>query len=179
MKKKSIKDAIVNTAARLFYKQGYSNTGINQIIEEAKIAKSSLYQHFSSKEDLLMAYLEVTGEQTIIALREVAGQHSTPPAKLLAIFEYLEGLVQRQDFYGCHFLNMVYELPEDANRIKEQVKKQKDGVRALFTEILTPIHKEELADEMYTLFEGALIGNKVHSDPWPIISARNIVKKII
>ena len=72
MKKKSIRDAIVNTAARLFYKQGYSNTGINQIIEETKIAKSSLYQHFRSKEDLLMAYLKVTGEQTITALGEVA-----------------------------------------------------------------------------------------------------------
>ena len=85
MKKKSIRDAIVNTAARLFYKQGYSNTGINQIIEEAKIAKSSLYQHFRSKEDLLMAYLKVTGEQTITALGEVAAQHSKPQAKLLAI----------------------------------------------------------------------------------------------
>jgi AcrR family transcriptional regulator len=179
MKKKSIRDAIVNTAARLFCKQGYSNTGINQIIEEAKIAKSSLYQHFRSKEDLLIAYLEVTGEQTTTALREVAAQHSTPKIKLLAIFEYLESLVQREDFYGCHFLNMVYELPEDATRIKEEIKKQKDEVRILFTEILAPIHKEELADEMYTLFEGALVGNKVHSDPWPIVSAKNIVKKIV
>jgi AcrR family transcriptional regulator len=179
MKKKSIRDAIVNAAALLFYKQGYSNTGINQIIDEAKIAKSSLYQHFRSKEDLLIAYLETTGEQTITALKEVAEQHTSPKTKLLAIFEYLERLVQQNEFYGCHFLNMVYEMPEDASRIKEQVKKQKDSVRILFTEILAPIHKEELADEIYTLFEGALIGNKVHSDPWPIISARNIVKKIL
>ena len=126
-----------------------------------------------------MVYLEVTGEQTITALREVTAQQSTPQTKLLAIFDYLESLVQQNEFYGCHFLNMIYELPEDESTIREQVKKQKDAVRLLFTEILTPIHKEDLADEMYTLFEGALIGNKVHSDPWPIVSARNIVKKIV
>lgn len=179
MKKKSVRDAIVNTAARLFYKQGYSNTGINQIIEEAKIAKSSLYQHFRSKEDLLMAYLEVKGEQTIATLKDVANQHTTPQAKLLAIFEYLEGLVQQDEFYGCYFLNMVYEMPESAGRVKEQIKKQKDNVRMLFAEILAPIEKSELADEMYTLFEGALIGNKVHNETWPVVSARNIVKKIL
>jgi AcrR family transcriptional regulator len=179
MKKKSIRDAIVNTAARLFYKQGYSNTGINQIIEEAGIAKSSLYQHFRSKEDLLMLYLEVTGGQTITALKDVADQQSAPDKKIIAIFEYLEELVERQEFYGCHFLNMVYELPEDASRIKEQVKKQKDNVRALFREILTPVNKEDLADEIYTLFEGALIANKVHNDRWPIVSAKSTIKKIL
>ena len=179
MKKKSVRDTIINTATVLFYKQGYSNTGINQIIQEAKVAKSSLYQHFRSKEDLLMAYLEVTGDRTLVVLREVAAQHSTPRTKLLAIFDYLEDLVKRDDFYGCHFLNMVYELPENADRVKAQVKYQKDSVRRLFSEILTPFNNAELADEVCTLFEGALMGNKVHKDSWPIVSARNILKKIV
>jgi AcrR family transcriptional regulator len=52
---------IVRTASRLFYRQGYSNTGINQIIEEAGVAKSTLYQQFRSKEDILLVYLEETG----------------------------------------------------------------------------------------------------------------------
>jgi AcrR family transcriptional regulator len=179
MKKKSVRDAIVNTAARLFYRQGYSNTGINQIIEEAHVAKSSLYQHFHSKEDLLIAYLDLTGEKTLAALQEIAAQQTTPREKLIAIFDYLEGLMRQEDFYGCHFLNMVYELPEQAYNIKDLVKKQKDGVRTLFKDILAPVHREELADEIYTLFEGALIGNKIHGDPWPIVAAGNIVKKLL
>jgi len=179
MRTKSVRNAIVITASRLFYKQGYSNTGINQIIEEAHISKSALYQHFPSKEDLLMAYLEKTGEETITALRDIAQQQAVPQTKLLAIFEYLEKLVQEEEFYGCHFLNMVYEIPEDATRIRETLKKQKDNIRILFTEILAPIGKEAFADEVYTLFEGALIGNKIHSDPWPIISAKNTLQRII
>ena len=74
---------------------------------------------------------------------------------------------------------MVYELPADAVKVREQIKKQKDGIRELFQQILTPIHKEILADEIYTLFEGSLIGNKIHNDPWPILSAKNIIKKLL
>jgi AcrR family transcriptional regulator len=179
MRKIPVRTAIIQTASRLFYRQGYSNTGINQIIAEAGIAKSSLYQHFRSKEDLLLAYLEETGLQTINALSNAADQHNTPKEKLLAIFDFLEILVDQPDFYGCHFLNMVYELPVDAVRIREQIKKQKDSIRELFRQILMPIHKEILADDIYTLFEGSLIGNKIHNDPWPIISAKNIVKKLL
>ena len=179
MKKTLVREAIINTASRLFYQQGYSNTGINQIIEEANIAKSSLYQNFRSKEDLLLAYLEKTGMTTEEMLKNAALTGNTPQEKMIAVFNYLENLVQEKEFYGCHFLNIVYEMPQDAVRVREQIKRQKDTVRDLFAEILKPINKEGLADEIYTLFEGALIANKVHNDPWPIVSARNIVKKVI
>jgi len=61
MRKIPVRAAIIKTASRLFYQQGYSNTGINQIIAEEGIAKSSLYQHIRSIEDLLLTYLEETG----------------------------------------------------------------------------------------------------------------------
>ncbi|WP_259069132.1 TetR/AcrR family transcriptional regulator [Mucilaginibacter sp. X4EP1] len=179
MRKIPVRAAIVKTASRLFYQQGYSNTGINQIIAEAGIAKSSLYQHFRSKEELLLAYLEETGLQTMDALSNAAEQGNTPKEKLLAIFDYLEILADDPEFYGCHFLNMVYELPADAVRIREQIKKQKDSIRELFRNILAPVDKEILADEIYTLFEGSLVGNKIHNDLWPIISAKRIVKKLV
>ena len=179
MKKPTVREKIVATAIRLFYRQGYSNTGINQIIAEADVSKSALYQNFVSKEDLLMVYLDVTGEETLHFLRLAAARHMTPEDKMIAIFDHLEGLVQQSDFYGCHFLNMVYELPKEAVRVREQLKKQKDNVRALFVEILQPIQKEELADDIYMLFEGALIANKVHESIWPIARARDIVRKLL
>jgi len=179
MKKKSSHDRIIETAIRLFYKQGYSNTGINQIIEEAGIAKSTLYEHFPSKEDLLVAYLEITGVETVKVLKETADKKANARDKILAIFDYLEELVGMDDFYGCHFLNMVYELPAEAVRIKGLVKKQKDAVRMLFENILSEKGQGHLADEVYTVFEGALIANKVHNNSWPVQRAREIVSKII
>ena len=178
MKSISAREAIINTAARLFYRQGYTNTGINQIIEEAGIAKSTLYQHFRSKEELLLSYLEEAGVTTMEGLREATKKGKTPHEKLIGVFDYLEELVKRKDFYGCHFLNIVYEMPDEEEKAREVIKKQKDSVRMLFTEILAPIQKQEMADEIYTLFEGALIAHKVHNDPWPIVSARNVVRRL-
>jgi AcrR family transcriptional regulator len=125
MRKIPVRAAIIETASRLFYQQGYSNTGINQIIAEAGIAKSSLYQHFRSKEELLLVYLAETGLHTMVALRNAADQCDTPEDKLLAIFDYLEILAGQPDFYGCHFLNMVYELPVDAIRIRNRLKNKR------------------------------------------------------
>src|ERR1700754_4366947 len=136
MRTKPVRESIMTTASRLFYQNGYSNTGINQIIEEAGIAKSSLYQHFRSKEDLLMAYLEETGTETLELLKQASDGYETPKDKILAIFDYLKLLVLNNNFFGCHFLNLVYEMPQDAMRIRQQVKKQKDNVREMFREIL-------------------------------------------
>ncbi|RBQ07858.1 TetR/AcrR family transcriptional regulator [Pedobacter miscanthi] len=179
MKKSALRERIILTASLLFYKQGYSNTGINQIIEEADIAKSSLYQYFRSKEDLLIAYLSETGESTIQALTAAAQEHSLPESKILGIFEYLEELMHRKDFYGCHFLNMVYELPHDAERIRKEVTHQKDQLRILFREILDPVGKADVANEVYTLFEGALVGHKIYNENWPITAAKNVIRKLL
>jgi len=162
---------IVRTASRLFYQQGYSNTGINQIIEEAGVAKSTLYQQFRSKEDILLVYLEETGEATMEGLR-AAATGLTAEEQVLGIFDRLAVLVTDVEFYGCHFLNIVYEMPVAEERARVQIKKQKDLVRDLFVELLAPVEKEGLADALYTLFEGALIGHKIHRDGWPISAAR-------
>ena len=67
-RKNAVRQTVIDTASRLFYKQGYANTGINQIIEESGVVKSSLYTAFRTKEDILMAYLETSGAATDEAL---------------------------------------------------------------------------------------------------------------
>jgi AcrR family transcriptional regulator len=178
MKKTSLRTTILRTASHLFYKQGYSNTGINQIIQEAGIAKSTLYQQFRSKEELLLEYLDETGAMTIEALRRAAAGEADPKKKLPAIFDHLAGLAAQEGYYGCHFLNIVYEMPGDEVRVRAGIKRQKDAVRALFREVLTPLGRQELADEIYTLFEGALVGQKIHQDVWPIEAAKNTISRL-
>ncbi|MDB5134081.1 MAG: TetR/AcrR family transcriptional regulator [Mucilaginibacter sp.] len=178
-RKNSIRRNIIDTASRLFYEQGYGNTGINQIIEESGVVKSSLYTAFRTKEEILMAYLETAGAATDEALKTAANKHTKAKDKVLGVFDFLIELVQQKDYYGCNFLNIISEVPKDAAVVRRQIKKQKDGVRRLFAEILTPIQKEDLADEIYVLFEGALIGNKVHDDTWPVTAAREVVNKLL
>lgn len=179
MRKNTVKDEIIKTASRLFYKQGYNSTGINQIIEEAGIAKASLYQNFRSKEDLLAEYLQVSADNTNEVLDRVIAAQTTPKDKALAVFDMLADLVQQEEYYGCNFLNIVAEVPVENTRIRDQIKKQKDHVRNLFTQILKPVHKEDLADELYLLFDGALVTNKVHGDIWPVNTAKKIAKQLL
>ncbi|MDB5149959.1 MAG: yxaF [Mucilaginibacter sp.] len=178
-RKNAVKQAIVDTASRLFYKQGYGNTGINQIIEESGVVKSSLYTSFRSKEDILMAYLETSGAATDEALKSAAYKFTDPKERVLGVFDYLVDLVQEKEYYGCNFLNIISEIPKEDERIRKQIKKQKNGVRRLFAEILEPIGKADMADDIYTLFEGALIANKVHDEVWPVKSARNMAEKLL
>ena len=178
-RKNAIRGTVIDTASRLFYKQGYANTGINQIIEESGVVKSSVYTAFRTKEDILMGYLEKTGAETDKALQAAADEKDTPREKVLAVFDFLIGLVQQEEYYGCQFLNIISEIPLEAERVIGQIQKQKNNVRRLFAEILQPIGKQDLADQIYLLFDGALIANKVHKAVWPVEAAKTIAAQLL
>jgi AcrR family transcriptional regulator len=179
MRNNTVRDQIMDTASRLFYDQGYNNTGINQIIEEAGIAKASLYQHFKSKEDLLTEYLELAGIRMYDRMLTASEKQTAPADKISAIFDELALMTQRKGYNGCRFLNIIAEVPSDNERIKAQVKAQKEGIRELLKEIVKPLQKESLADELYLLFEAVLISSKVHGEPWPVGVARRMAEKLL
>ncbi len=170
---------IIDTASRLFYTQGYNSTGINQIIEEAKVAKASLYQYFPSKEDLLAEYLDNTALSTGIALNKMAARYNSPKEKVMAIFDFILRFTKSAEFEGCNFLNVVSEVPTDNVRIREIIKKQKDSIKELFAEILQPIGKQDLAGSLYLLFDGALVASKVHNSSWPVQTAKSVAEKLL
>jgi AcrR family transcriptional regulator len=179
MKKSKARDKIVETATRLFYQQGCMATGINQIIKESGVAKTTLYEHFNSKEDLLIEYLTNISRQTDEQLKAEIEKFDNPKEKALALFDYLAKLTAEASYCGCSFLNMVSEVPSDSGRAKEIIKKQKDDVRALFADILRPVKKDQFADQLYMLFDGALITQKVHGNSWPIQTAKEMAERIL
>ncbi|HEY8931379.1 MAG TPA: TetR/AcrR family transcriptional regulator [Mucilaginibacter sp.] len=178
-RKNAIRQRIVDTASRLFYRQGYGNTGINQIIEESGVVKSSMYATFRSKEDILMEYLVEAGAMTDEALSGAAHKFKDPKAQVLGVFDYLIKMVQGEEYYGCNFLNIISEIPKETEQVVKQIRKQKNGVRKMFATLLEPIGKADLADEIYVLFEGALIANKVHGEVWPVKTARKTVERLL
>ena len=98
------KDRILETAARLFYAQGYNATGINQILEEAKVAKASLYTHYGSKDELGIAYVKSAREDWFSALHIFLEKKNTANEKLLACFDFLERNLRLNDYKGCRFI---------------------------------------------------------------------------
>ncbi|MCE7039120.1 TetR/AcrR family transcriptional regulator [Dyadobacter sp. CY312] len=87
-KKISVQQRILDTASRLFYCQGFNNTGINQVIAEADIAIGSLYKHYKSKNELLYHYLEMQEIEFFYNLNEYLKGEGNPKEKLLKLINY-------------------------------------------------------------------------------------------
>jgi len=179
MKTSFVRDQILTTASELFYRRGYNSTGINQIIDEDGIAKASLYQHFKSKEDLLSEYLKLAAKNTNDGLKKAIESQVDPKKKVGAVFDFLAEFSKKTGCGGCNFLNVISEVPAENTRITGQIKKQKNVIREMFGTIMRPIGKSGLADEMYLLFDAALISSRVQNDTWPILKAKKMALALI
>src|SRR5260370_13477499 len=98
-------DRLLETADRLFYGQGLRATGVDAIAAEIGISKRTLYNHFPSKDALIVAYLRRR-------LRLVPTSTKPPAQQILDDFERLERAFAVEGFRGCAFVNAVAELKD-------------------------------------------------------------------
>lgn len=173
----SPRDRILKTTFRLFHGQGYNATGINQIIAEADVSKASLYQHFRSKEELCVEFLNQRHDFWFAALRGFTDKARTPKSKVSAAFRFLHDMNTRENFRGCAFLNIVSEITEDAASIRRVIQRHKEDLRLFFQDILRAEHPG-LTDHIYLLFESALVESQVFRDPWPVDRANAIAARL-
>ena len=174
------KDRILETASRLFYTQGYNATGINQILEEAKVAKASLYKHYGSKDDLGVAYVMASRENWFNALNAFIANKKQPIEKLLACFDFLERNLVQNDFKGCRFINLLAEVSEQNATMRKEIVGHKTNIRMYFNRLVNDILKDKdkashISDTIFILFEGAVVESKIHLDIWPVITAKKTV----
>lgn len=185
MKKAGVRERIIDTASRLFYEKGYNQTGINLIISEAGVAKASLYQHFRSKEEIALAYLDYRDEISSALLQECLEGIMDYKARILAQFDCLENFQRQRVYKGCHFQNIVSDLPKDHALIRQRSQKYKDKRRMWIIEELRQCGKysdkeaEELGNQIMVLVEGSLIMSKIQHDAWPILTAKDACKKLL
>ncbi len=110
------RERILNAAYYLFSQFGTQSVGIDAIIARSGVAKMSLYRHFKSKEDLILAFLEMRAsiwtrrwlEAQLLAASEA------PVERLLAIFDIFDEWFQKTDFEGCSFINVLLESPPNS-----------------------------------------------------------------
>jgi AcrR family transcriptional regulator len=191
----SVRERILQTAADLFYRQGYNLTGINQIIEEANVAKASLYQHFATKEELCAAYLRRANDRFFAGLEKrlqqaevkekkrrspstIAPTAATGKEGVLRTFDYLRQYALDTDFRGCNFLNVIAEIPHDNEKLYQEAKRNKDMVRMQFRQMLEGGKYGLSADELYIILEGSLVEAKVQRSIWPIETATAMVRRL-
>ena len=185
MKHSEIKNRIVETASSLFYKNGYNSTGINEIISESGIAKATLYNHFKSKEDLCLAYLQFKNT-TFLNNIEIYCRSKKENQQLLAIFDFLHLFFKNKDFNGCWCIKTVAEIPSDNVMIRNEIQAQKNSFIQLITKLvsngLEKIKVDEISSisrQIYLLYESAVNESHLHQAEWPIKEAKKICSQII
>ncbi|WP_312789668.1 TetR/AcrR family transcriptional regulator [Sphingobacterium sp.] len=178
-------DKILDTAERLFYAQGYSNTGINQIIEEADIAKGSLYKHFQTKTDLLIAYIERLHGLWLNRMEAALGQVSDPKGKLLALFDHHTKRQEERLFGGCPFIKANDEAFTDDPRFSSEIQRvkaqSKDFIKTLVEQSghRKLLSDDELADTIYYMLEGSIVSSSVFKTAAEIQGAKRVIEKLI
>ena len=110
--KADARERILDTAYELFSHRAIRAVGVNEVIERAGVAKATLYRHFPSKDDLVVAFLKRREEHWTLAWveAEATRRGTTPEEQLLAIFELFDEWFHRDDFEACSFVNVLLEM---------------------------------------------------------------------
>ncbi|PWE57315.1 TetR/AcrR family transcriptional regulator [Metarhizobium album] len=157
------RDRLLRAAAELFYAEGVAATGIDAITARAGVAKMSLYNNFSSKADLLVAYLERRCVEWHALLQARLNEALTPKDRVLAVFDsYVDhaDMAYEWGFRGCGLLNAAAELAVD-DPARAIVAAQKEEVQQLFRHYLDALRPGdaecgEMAEHLSFLLEGAM-----------------------
>jgi AcrR family transcriptional regulator len=172
--KEPISDQILVAAGTLFYSEGIRAVGIDRIIEEAKVAKATLYRHFPSKDHLVAAYLQDRHDRVIRSLHEVLDAAGTPRDQIKLIFERLFEKADSPEFRGCAFALAVAEHG-DSERVVSVARAHKKMVRDIFRTIMARagVRFDQAAAHLSLLYEGALATVAVGRDPQAVLVARD------
>jgi AcrR family transcriptional regulator len=174
---------ILETADRLFYQHSIRAVGIDRIIAEAGVAKMSLYKHFPSKDDLILAVLKYREEGVLAFFHSAVERHGKKAkSPLRAFFAALKDFLQSPGFRGCPFQNAAVELADPAHPGTAFVR----GHKQRFSEFLRGLVEEsvgmaatKLAPAVSILVEGAIITAVIQDDPDAADVARDAALKLV
>ena len=177
------RERILSTAYDLFSRHGVQSVGVDRIIAEAGVAKKTLYRHFRSKDDLVLAVLERRDELWTRGWleREIEGRAATPKARLLAIFDAFDDWFRRDDYEGCLFINTLLETHNPTSPIGAASTEGLANVRSVVRRLAEEAGVRDparLARDWQLLMCGAIVAARA-GDPDAARSARDLAEVLL
>jgi AcrR family transcriptional regulator len=110
--RRDARQRILDSAYDLFSQRGVRDVGIDELIADAGVAKATLYSHFSSKDELVIGFLELREQRWTLEFVEAEARRrgASPEERLLAIFDVFDEWFGRDDFEGCSFIKLLLEM---------------------------------------------------------------------
>ncbi|NMN93747.1 TetR/AcrR family transcriptional regulator [Antrihabitans stalactiti] len=156
------RERILSCAYDLFSRRGIRDVGTDEIIAVAGVAKATLYRHFRSKDDLVVAFLERREQLWTYGLINARSQElaDEPEAQLLAIFDVFDEWFRYSDnFEGCSFINVLLEMGADHPAGRASIA-HLENIRNMVRELAVQAglrHTEEFAQSWHILMKGSII----------------------
>lgn len=164
---KAGRERLIHVAIELFYRHGFQAVGIDRILAEAGVSKTTFYKHFESRDDLLVAAIRRRDEWEMQAWASAIARlgGDDPRARLLAFFDVLDVWFNSPDFRGCQFINAAAEFPNPHDPVHAVAAEHKRKNRDFFRDLAAAAgaaDPEAFADQYTALVEGTLVLRQVH-----------------
>jgi AcrR family transcriptional regulator len=169
----SARDRLLAAANELFYREGVHTVGIDRVIDQAGVAKASLYNTFGSKDELVGAYLQSRHARVAEHITRALDRYGTPRDRLLGVFEAEGELFAEPGFRGCAFASASAESPSPV--VEGAAAGYRRWVRELFTGLARDNgvrDPDDLARRLHLLYDGASLSARMDHDPSAAIAAR-------
>jgi AcrR family transcriptional regulator len=177
------RDRIVTAAADLFFRKGIRATGVDTLIEEANVAKSTFYRHFRSKDELVVAWLRSPQARWIDVVRAQIDANDTPPVRaLLEFWDRLGDWAEKEGHLGCPYLKALAEIGEPDHVARLEVDAFVQEVDDYFTSTAEAAglpHPRELGIRLRLLTMGVLTAIVVERSRLPMERARDITISLL
>jgi AcrR family transcriptional regulator len=177
------REHILEVATRLFYWQGIRATGVDRIAAEAGVSPNALYRVFTTKDDLVAAYVarsRVVSQERLTSVAEAAG--ADPRAQILAMFDVLAEDIRPEVFRGCACLMTMAEFPDPTLPAHQGAVGAKEWVHTRFGELaerLGVADPKTLADQLSIIWEGTNATAQALGADGPPTSTRAMVTAIL
>jgi AcrR family transcriptional regulator len=174
------KERLVSKALELFNRYGFNAVGIDTILKESGVAKNTLYRHFGSKEELIIAALRKHDEDFRARLsQDVEEKSGSPTGRIVSLFDAYEPWMSSHDFYGCLFTNASAEFPDADSPIHRVCAEHKQSIIAYVKTIVESEQFEEsgiLALRLLILLDGAVTYTYITGDQRALQEAKQVAK---
>jgi len=187
MPRPSKRDHLIDTAVDLFNSNGFHATGIDTILEHAGVARMTLYNHFESKDQLILAALERRDEAfRAWFVEEVTAASDKPREQLVLQFDvlrrWISGDAPGPNFSGCTFINAAAEFGDPSNPVHRAARIHKHRLRAIIAGIAEAAgarNPDSLAARLHILIEGAIVTAQVTGEIGAADHAKDVARMII
>jgi len=178
----SARDKILDTAFRLFYARGPRGAGIDTVVAESGVAKTTLYKYFPRKDDLVLAYLDRVDQTWFGQLRAAARAAGDDPRdQMVGLFDALASACRRDGYHGCAFINTAAES-ESGSDVHARTVEHKTVVRAWVTDLARRAGAADpdlLARQLTVLLDGGLSGGVLDADPATPAAAKAAARVLV